>query len=157
MLPFFFLKVFTLTKMEAWLLCATLCTQLDTRRWDPSWSRTVLAWITRWTRCSTPYISFIEAHGCCAWVCTEWNLSTSRFDPVVLNDQQVSSESYIFLQASIYDTILFTLLTGPDSFHEHSLGNSQNSRPWSGHPPHKAVCDLTTLCGVLGRTCHELW
>lgn len=56
-------------------------------------STCIRVWIARWMWCSMPYISFLEANRCLAWVSTEWNLNTSGFDPVALNGQQVSSES----------------------------------------------------------------
>lgn len=55
----------------------------------------ITVWITRWMQCNVPCIS--GAKWCLTWVGAEWNISTSGFDPVPLDDQQVSYKSYWFL------------------------------------------------------------
>lgn len=49
----------------------------------------VTVWIIRWMQCNMPCISFNGTKCCLAWVGTEWNINTSGFDPVALDDQQV--------------------------------------------------------------------
>lgn len=50
-------------------------------------SALITVWITRLMQCNMPRISFNESKRCLAWVSTEWNISTSGFDPVALDDQ----------------------------------------------------------------------
>lgn len=79
---------------QGYTMCGALCSAGFYNIESKLISTCIRVWIARWMWCSMPYISFLEANRCLAWVGTEWYLNTSRFDPVALNDQQLSSESY---------------------------------------------------------------
>lgn len=121
MLAFFSKSIYSYKDAGTITVCNAVCSAGFYKMESKLISAHITVWITRWMRCSMPYISLIEVHGCLAWVGTEWNLNASKFDPMALNDQQVSSESYRLLYASIYDIVLFILLMGQDVFHEHPL------------------------------------